>query len=54
MISASQGYVRGVVGDASAASLRDVKRCLHLVTWLSTKITARPSPFSYQDYHMLP
>eukprot|EP01052_Picozoa_sp_SAG31_P009055 SAG31_NODE_468_length_15250_cov_5.304138_9_plen_286_part_00 len=33
LICASQQFVRRVEGDASACSLRDVKRCLHLYQW---------------------
>jgi hypothetical protein len=33
LIRASQSYIRKVEGDSSAASLRDVRRCLRLTEW---------------------
>ena len=36
LICASQEYVRHIEGDASACSLRDVKRCLNLIKWFDT------------------
>ena len=36
LISSAQRFIRTVVGDSSAASLRDVKRCLSLLLWFDS------------------
>lgn len=38
LIQISQMFIRKVEGDPSAASLRDVRRCLRLVLWFLTKV----------------
>jgi hypothetical protein len=41
LISGAQRFTRTTVGDASAASLRDAKRCLSLLLWFQSTIDSR-------------
>jgi hypothetical protein len=41
LISDSQIFIRKCVGDESAVSLRDVRRCLDLTVWFTSKLTPK-------------
>ena len=43
LIQVSQQYVRKVEQDPSATSLRDVRRCLHLIQWFQEKVVNQAS-----------
>lgn len=53
LIKESQEYIRGLEEDESAASLRDVQRCLDLTDWFHTKVVKkRPNATEKQRARM--
>jgi len=48
LLRTSQAYVRRVVADASATSLRDVKRALTLMTWFAEHIVYKEAKVQRQ------